>query len=120
MVGAFGLDIYLNGTAAIFPASTAGSSNNSNIAATGPQTATGDAINYIYGTVQLSVTKDNGKITAVDLVQATATAGREQAFSYLQGYAVDANGSNFGNLSGATYTTDAFKQALDSAISKLG
>jgi uncharacterized protein with FMN-binding domain len=33
--------------------------------------------------------------------------------------AISANGSNFANLSGATYTTDAFKQALESAISKL-
>jgi uncharacterized protein with FMN-binding domain len=83
-------------------------------------TATGDAVRYQYGTVQLSVTRDNGKLTAVDLVQAGATAGREQAFTYLQQYAIDSNGSSFGNLSGATYTTDAFKQALDSAISKLG
>ncbi|MEY4322130.1 MAG: hypothetical protein RL167_858, partial [Actinomycetota bacterium] len=30
-----------------------------------------------------------------------------------------ANGSNFANISGATFTTAAFKQALDSAISKL-
>ena len=63
--------------------------------------------------------RTNEKISAVNLVQATATAGREQAFSYLQQYAIDSQGSNFGNLSGATYTTDAFKQALDSAISKL-
>ncbi|MEY2674500.1 MAG: hypothetical protein RLZZ514_1065, partial [Actinomycetota bacterium] len=28
-------------------------------------------------------------------------------------------GTNFANLSGATYTVDAFKAALESAISKL-
>lgn len=84
------------------------------------KSATGDAINYMYGTVQLKVTQKNGKLTAVDLVQAGATAGREQAFSYLQQYAIQANGSSFGNLGGATFTTEAFKQALDSAISKLG
>jgi len=86
----------------------------------GPKTVTGAAIDYIYGTVQLSVTSENGAITAVDLIQATASAGRDTAFPALQQYAVQANGSNFGNLSGATYTTDAFKQALDSAITKLG
>ena len=84
------------------------------------KTGTGDAVNYAYGTVQLKVTQTAGKITAVDLVQATATAGREQAFSYLQQYAIKSNGSSFGNLGGATFTTQAFKQALDSAISKLG
>ena len=85
-----------------------------------PKTATGDAVNYQFGTIQLSVTKANGAVTAVDLVQATATAGRDQAFSYLVSDAIKANGSNFANLSGATYTTAAFKAALDSAISKLG
>ncbi len=83
-------------------------------------TKTGDTfITEVYkGPIQLSVTKTNGKITAVGLVQAQATGGRQVAFTYLQDYAVKANGSNFGNLSGATYTTIAFKKALDSALSK--
>jgi uncharacterized protein with FMN-binding domain len=92
----------------------------SSASASGSGSATGDAIDYQFGTVQLKVTEANGKITAVDLVQASATAGRDQAFSYLVKDAISNNGTSFGNLSGATYTTDAFKQALDSAISKLG
>ena len=68
--------------------------------------------------MQVSVTKTDGKITAVNLVQATATHGREAAFSPLVSAALQAQGSGFGNLSGATFTTDAFKQALDSALSK--
>jgi hypothetical protein len=32
--------------------------------------------------------------------------------------AISANGSGFGNLGGATYTTNAFKQALDNALGK--
>lgn len=70
------------------------------------------------GPIQLSVTKTNGKITSIGLVQAQATGGRQVAFSYLVDYAIKAQGSNFGNISGATYTTNAFKQALDSALSK--
>jgi uncharacterized protein with FMN-binding domain len=31
---------------------------------------------------------------------------------------MSAQGSGFGNISGATYTTEAFKQALDSALGK--
>ena len=105
--------------------SSAASSNGSAAGAgstttsSGPKTATGDAINYQFGTVQVEVTKSGGKITAVNLIQASATAGRDGAFSYLVNYAISANGSSFSNLSGATYTTKAFKQALDSAISKL-
>lgn len=81
-------------------------------------TKTGSAVNYRYGTVQVSVTKANGKITAVNLLQAGATGGRQGAFSYLVDYAIQANGSSFGNLGGATFTTDAFKQSLESALAK--
>ena len=97
----------------------AAASSSAAASSTGVKTATGDAIDYQFGTVQLSVTTDNSKITKIDLVQSSATAGREQAFSYLVTDAISANGTNFSNLSGATYTTDAFKQALQSAISKL-
>ena len=83
-------------------------------------TATSDAVPYQYGQIQLTVTEQNGKITAIDTGSSSATGGREQAFPYLVSDAIAANGTNFGNLSGATYTTDAFKQALTSAVSKLG
>ena len=73
---------------------------------------------YRYGTVQVSVTKSGGKVTAVNLLQEGATGGRQAAFTYLADLAVQANGSSFGNLSGATYTTDAFKQSLESALAK--
>lgn len=94
-------------------------SANTTSSASKSGSATSDSVNYQYGTVQLKVTETNGKITAVDLLQAGATAGREQAFSYLVKDAISANGTSFANLSGATFTTDAFKQALDSALSKL-
>ncbi len=85
----------------------------------GPSKASSDPIYYQFGTVQVSVTKANGKITAIDYLQSTASAGRDQAFPMLTAAALKANGSNFGNIGGATYTTDAFKQALDSALTKL-
>ena len=68
--------------------------------------------------MQVSVTKANGKITAVNLIQQGASGGRQGAFPYLVQYAIQANGSSFGNLGGATYTTDAFKQSLESALAK--
>ena len=85
---------------------------------TASATKTGSAISYRYGTVQVSVTKANGKITAVNLLQQGATGGRQGAFPYLVQYAIQANGSGFGSLGGATYTTDAFKQSLESALAK--
>ena len=117
-VGAFAL-IGQNTPSTSSAASSNGSAAGTGSSNSGPKTATGDAINYQFGTVQVEVTKSGGKITAVNLIQASATAGRDGAFSYLVNYAISANGSSFSNLSGATYTTEAFKQALDSAISKL-
>jgi len=101
-------------------ASSSSSSASSGTANTGSATVTksGGVINYQFGAVQVSVTKVGGKITAVDLLQAGATHGRQGAFGPLVQAAIQAQGSSFGNLSGATYTTDAFKQALDSALSK--
>ncbi len=118
VVGAVGIDLFLNPNALtiIFGSSSTGSTTNAN----GTKSATGDPVDYRYGTVQLKVTKTAGKVTAVDLIQSGATAGREQAFPMLVDAAIKANGSNFGNVSGATFTTDAFKQAFDSAVAKLG
>ena len=81
-------------------------------------TKNGTAIQYRFGTIQVAVTKAGGKITAVTLLQQGATGGRQAAFTYLVELAIQANGTSFGNLSGATYTVDAFKQSLESALAK--
>lgn len=99
--------------------SSSGSSNSSSGSASSTTvTKTGDAIQYRYGTVQVSVTKVDGKITDVTLIEAGATGGRAAAFPYLVDYAIQAQGTNFSNLSGATYTTDAFIQSMDSALAQ--
>lgn len=85
---------------------------------TSSTTKDGSAVRYQYGTVQVSVTKAGGKITAVNMLQSGATDGRQAAFTYLVDLAVQANGSGFGNMSGATFTVDAFKQSLESALAK--
>jgi uncharacterized protein with FMN-binding domain len=92
------------------PAEPAPSGNSS--------TKTGAAVQYRYGVIQVSVTKSNGKVTGVDLIQQGATGGRQAAFSYLVDLAIQANGTSFGNLSGATFTVDAFKQSMESALAK--
>ena len=111
IAGAIGLDLWLTGGSHI-PGVTVPTGKPD-------QTVTGDAVPYAYGTVQLEVVRQGGKLAAVNLIQSGATAGRGQAFPILQKAAIDAQGTNFANQSGATYTTDAFKTALESAISKL-
>ena len=81
-------------------------------------TQTGSAIQYRYGVVQVKVTKSSGNITSITYLQKSATDGRSAVFPDLVVAAKAANGSNISNISGATYTTDAFKEALDSALAK--
>ena len=117
IAGGLAVNNYLNPT----PTSSTASGGSTSGGNTKPdKTVTSDVIPYQFGQIQLSVTRKGGKISAIDVGQSTASAGREQAFPYLVDYAIKAQGTSFSNLGGATYTTDAFKAALDSAISKLG
>lgn len=86
---------------------------------TGSVAKTGSMVNYKYGTIQLEVVKTGTKMTAINIIWGT-TKGREWASvpSMLVTTAISAQGSNFGNVSGATFTTTAFKSALDSALAK--
>ena len=81
---------------------------------------TSSPVYYRYGTVQLTVTKQGSTITDITLDQAGATAGRGSAFPYLVQLAMDAQSSNFDTsmMSGATFTTMAFMQALDDALNQ--
>jgi uncharacterized protein with FMN-binding domain len=82
-------------------------------------TKTGAAIDYKYGTVQLEVTKASGIITDVNVLVGYGSGPEyNSVIAGLAAYAINANGSNFGNVSRATFSTNAFKQALDSALAK--
>jgi uncharacterized protein with FMN-binding domain len=76
-------------------------------------------VNYKYGTVQLEVVKTGSKITDINIIWGT-TKGREWAAvpSMLVTAAISAQGSGFSNVSGATFTSTAFRSALESALAK--
>lgn len=82
-----------------------------------------DAITYVaekrQGVMQITVTKQGSKITDIGIVSG-GTEGGEWAGvpSILAQAAIDAQGSNFGNISRATHTTEAFKKALETALAK--
>lgn len=95
-----------------------GSNATAAMASTKTGTKTGASVPYMFGSIQLSVTEKNGKITKINYGNSSATNGRQAAFPYLVKYAIQSQGINFGNLSGATMTTDTFKQALTSALAK--
>ncbi len=84
-------------------------------------TFTSSVVFYRYGMMQLAVTVNGNLIEAIELVKAT-TDGREyaQVPPMLVDLAMQAQSSNFGNISRATFTTEAFKKALDDALAQAG
>lgn len=110
IAGGFGINALLN------PAATNTGVGGDLIA---PQTVTGDLIEYRFGAIQLEVTATAGKIDSINEVQASASQGYEAAFPLLNEAAVAAAGTDFSNVSGATYSSDAYKEALANALSKL-
>ncbi|MCX6496341.1 MAG: FMN-binding protein [Rhodoluna sp.] len=79
-----------------------------------------NAVSYRFGTVQLTVTKTGTKITDINMDRAGATNGRAASFPYLVSLALQAQSGSFDTsmMSGATYSTDAFMQALNNALGK--
>lgn len=90
------------------------------VAPPAPVTATvsSDPITYKYGTVQISMTTVDGAITEIKMLQGDATNGRAAAYTTLINATIQQQGTNYGNISGATFTVDAFKKAVDNAMAK--
>ena len=82
-------------------------------------TVVSDVINYKYGVVQVSITALASDITGVELLQGDASYGRDVAYEALINATIQTDGTNYGNVSGATFTTDAFKKAISNALGKL-
>lgn len=78
---------------------------------------TGQAYNAFYGNIQVSTTVADGKITDVQFLQypdthETSVYINQQAMPFLRQEAVKAQSSNVNMISGATFTSQAFKQSL--------
>jgi len=105
---------------------TGSSSSSTSTGSSGTTSASGTKsadVSYQYGSFTLAVTQKNGQITNVDFgncdqVRTCATDGRNVVFPSLAQAAIDANGASFGSISGATYTSNAFKKALKAALAK--
>ena len=89
------------------------------------KTVTGDAVPNRYGIVQLEVTISAGRITAIQAVQlpnADPKSAEINAYAepLLRQSALSAQSANIDVVSGATYTSDGYKTALQSALDKAG
>lgn len=90
---------------------------------TAPATRTydGQLVTYLYGNIEVEVTLDGRRIVNVTVPQNSAVDGRSaminsEAVPVLVQEALAAQGVNFDVVSGATYTSDAFAQSLQSAL----
>ena len=89
-------------------------------AAKGSGTFTGSVVSEPFGQVQVQITMAGGKITAVTALQ-LPTHGRSGFISQsvepiLQGEALSAQSASIDIVSGATYTSEAYAQSLQSAL----
>jgi uncharacterized protein with FMN-binding domain len=87
--------------------------------------ATGEDVSYQYGDIQLKATVSGGKVTEVSVAKANVTDPRsesidEAALPQLREEALSAQSSQINGVSGASYTSAAYKQSLQSALDKLG
>lgn len=97
------------------------SSSGSSGSATGTRTLTGDSVQTRYGPVQVRVTLKNGKLTDVTAVTYPQENPRDQqinsyAIPQLTREALTVQSADIDTVSGATYTSDGYRQSLQSAM----
>jgi uncharacterized protein with FMN-binding domain len=106
-------------------ASSKTSASSSTTATSSTKTATGDAIATQYGNVQLKVTVAGGKITKIEALQLPSNDPKSQeigayAEPLLTQSALSKQDGTVDAVSGATYTTNGYASALQSALDKAG
>ncbi len=84
---------------------------------------TGDSADAYYGNVQVKVVISGGKISDVQFLdyprdRRTSQLINSQAMPFLKQEAIQAQNANVDIISGATATSEAFRQSLQSALSK--
>ncbi|MEU9213942.1 FMN-binding protein [Streptomyces sp. NPDC048415] len=105
--------------------SSSPSSSSGSTKSTGTKTVTGDTVQTRWGPVQVRVTVKNGKITDVTAVAYPSDNPKDQeinsyAIPQLRREALAAQSAQIDSVSGATYTSDGYKQSLQSALDSAG
>jgi uncharacterized protein with FMN-binding domain len=93
--------------------------------ASAERTYDGQLVSYAYGDIEVAVTLDGRRIVGVTVPQNSAVDERSaminsEAVPVLVQEALAAQGVDFDVVSGATFTSDAFAQSLQSALSGAG
>ncbi|HMD44615.1 MAG TPA: FMN-binding protein [Acidimicrobiales bacterium] len=90
------------------------------------RSATGQAVNYNYGVLSVTVTMSGKTITHVGIASLDdggnfrSQSIDQQSIPMLEQQAVQAQNANIQGVSGASYTSAGFAQSLQSALGKLG
>lgn len=84
----------------------------------GATSITGDAVQTPWGNAVASITVKNGKILSATMPSIPDSPPSAYAVPILIDQAVRAGSANIQGVSGATYTSIAFKSSLESAIAK--
>jgi len=117
--GASGTSGTSGSTATTNDSTTGGATSGS--ATTTDGTYTGSSVSTRYGNVQVSVTVSGGAITDVTALQLTSAEGRSvqisnQAAPILRSEVIAAQSADVANVSGATFTSDAYLSSVQSAL----
>jgi uncharacterized protein with FMN-binding domain len=106
---------------------TSGGATGTQAPATGASdgTYTGASVDTRFGSVQVAVTISGGTITDVTAVHLTDTDGRSvqisnRAAPILREEVLASQSANVSNVSGATYTTQAYLSSVQSALDQAG
>lgn len=112
------------GTAPTSPATTPATTAPP-AASSGPRSATSSVEQYPYGQLSVTVTEASGhRITDVEMASLSETDPRsvmidDQAIPQLRAEVLSANSANIDGVSGATFTSQAYAQAVQSALDQL-
>ncbi|MFI8534548.1 FMN-binding protein [Streptomyces aquilus] len=103
------------------PAAIAVTSPSTAPSAAGAGTFTGDSVQTRWGPVQVRITVKDGKLTDVTAVAYPSDNPRDQeinsyALPRLRTEALTAQSADIDTVSGATYTSDGYRQSLQSAL----
>lgn len=108
-----------------FQSNAVGGQGNAGNGSSASGTFTGSTVQMPFGPVQVQVTVANGKITDVQALQAPSGDPHSRevtqyAIPRLIQSTLQAQSANINAISGATYTSWAFQQSLQSALSQAG
>ncbi|MCX5241695.1 FMN-binding protein [Streptomyces prunicolor] len=107
------------------PASSNSGTGSGGSSTTGTKTVTGDTAQTQWGPVQVKITVKSGKLTDVTVLQSPSENPRDQeinsyALPELKSEALAAQSASIDTVSGATYTSDGYRQSLQSALDSAG